>query len=190
MLIPVYIVGFILGGLILFAIARRVPNRRAKIGLRAIGVLAGPLFFLVVTLFSGWRREKTYEMKWLVGRPAAAYLGLDNSESHLANSALVISPVTKKEEEVVVLKRNIGENQECFDSFASSALAHYLASLPTDRVQVRYMVTYDFYATRGYRVETIAEFGNVPAEQREILMGGLGGGTRKFQGSNEPCFAW
>jgi len=190
MLIPVYIAGFILGGLILFAIARQIPNRGAKVCLRAIAVFSGPVFFLVVAIFSGWQREKTYEMEWLVGKPAAAYLGFENSDGHLANSAIAIGPVTKKEEEIVVLKRNIGANRECFDSFASNALAHYLESLPTDRVQVRYLVTYDFYAPRGYRVETIGEFGHEPAEQSEILMGALGGGTKSSQASKEPCFTW
>ena len=56
MLIPVYIVGFILGGLVLFAIAQRVNNRSAKISLKIIGSLAGPVFFLAMILFSGWER--------------------------------------------------------------------------------------------------------------------------------------
>jgi hypothetical protein len=53
MLIPIYVIGFIFGGLILFAIARQIRNRKAKTSLRAIGVLAGPVFFTVVAIFSG-----------------------------------------------------------------------------------------------------------------------------------------
>ncbi len=59
MLIPIYVIGFIFGGLILFATAQQIRNRKAKISLRAIGVLAGPVFFTVVAIFSGWKREKT-----------------------------------------------------------------------------------------------------------------------------------
>jgi hypothetical protein len=61
-LIPVYIVGFILGGLLCFAIAQRVSNRPVKICLRTIGVVAGPIFFLVVAIFSSQEREKP--TKW------------------------------------------------------------------------------------------------------------------------------
>jgi hypothetical protein len=64
-LIPVYIVGFILGGLLCFAIARRVSNRPIKIAFQIIGVVAGPIFFLVVAIFTSQEREKTYEMEWL-----------------------------------------------------------------------------------------------------------------------------
>jgi hypothetical protein len=59
-LIPVYIVGFIFGGLLCFAIAQRVPDRPVKVCLRTIGVVAGPVFFLVVAIFSSQEREKTY----------------------------------------------------------------------------------------------------------------------------------
>ena len=112
MLIPVYIVGFILGGLFLFAIAQRTPNRTARKWLRAIGILSGPIFFLAVAIFSGWERERTYEMQWLTGARAGEYLGFDKYGTY----------VRPKQEDLVVLKRKIGEDLECYDSFASGAL--------------------------------------------------------------------
>jgi hypothetical protein len=51
MLIPVYIVGFIFGGLFLFAISQRIAHRGTQIVLRVIAVFAGPVFFLVVSVF-------------------------------------------------------------------------------------------------------------------------------------------
>jgi len=71
LLIPFYVVGFILGGLLCFAIAQRVSNRPVKISFQIIGVVAGPVFFLVVAIFSSQEREKTYVMEWLTGKPAA-----------------------------------------------------------------------------------------------------------------------
>jgi hypothetical protein len=68
MLIPVYIVGFILVGLLCFAFAQRVPYRPVRICLRTVAIIAGPVFFLSVAIFSGWVREKTYEEDWLIGR--------------------------------------------------------------------------------------------------------------------------
>ena len=65
--------GFILGGLVCFAIAQRVSNRRIKIGIQTLGVAAGPIFFMVVVIFSSQEREKTYEMEWLTAASAAAY---------------------------------------------------------------------------------------------------------------------
>lgn len=188
MLIPVYIVGFILGGLVCFAIAQRVPNRPVKICLRTIGVVAGPVFFLVVAIFSGWEREKTYEVEWLVGRPAAEYLGYHKSDM---DNLSATNPVTgKKREELVVLKRNVDNNYDCYTTFTSSALAEYLEGLPTHSVKVQYKVTYDFYVARGYRVESVGDFGRTPATQREISIGGLGGGIRVFGDSRESCFPW
>jgi len=66
-------VGFIFGGLVCFAIAQHVSNRRVKIGIQTLGVAAGPIFFIVVIIFSSQERQKTYEMEWLTGARAEAY---------------------------------------------------------------------------------------------------------------------
>ncbi len=121
MLIPVYIVAFILGGLLCFAIAQRVSNRPIKICLRTIGVVAGPIFFLVVAIFSSQEREKTYEMEWLTGEPAAEYY-IQVYKQH-------VDPPDP--ETIVMLKRNISNNRVCFSSLQSKELAHYLEGLPT-----------------------------------------------------------
>ena len=79
MLIPVYIVGFIFGGIFLFAVAQRVPHKGTRKGLRAVAIFSGPLFFFVVFSFSGWEREKAYEMEWITGTSTEEYLGHDKS---------------------------------------------------------------------------------------------------------------
>ena len=185
MLIPVYIVGFILAGLVLFAIAQRIPNRTAKTWLRAIAILTGPVFFLAVAIFSSWERERTYEMEWLIGRPAAEYLGSDKYDDRSASNFPVTNPV-KKQEDLVVLKRNIGNNRECYDAFASDALAHYLESLPAGRVRVRYRLIYDFYLPRTYMIESIGEFGRLQGSGIGMIVGG----KRDFQGAMNSCFSW
>jgi hypothetical protein len=187
MLIPVYILGFVFGGLILFAIAQRIPNAKVKIWLKMIGILAGPVFFLFVAIFSGWKREKTYDVEWLTGRPAAQYLGYDQP---VAGNVFVTNPLTKTREDLVVLKRSFGNNNECYESLASTALAHYLESLPSHNVKVRYEVTYDFFAVRGYHIESIGDFGRAPATQREISIGMLGGGEKVHSNGRESCFPW
>jgi len=175
MLFPVYVVGFIVSGLVFFAIAQRIPNPRAKRWLRAIGILAGPVFFLVVFSFSGWKHEKTYEMTWLVGRPAAEYLSYAKS-------------ATSNYEDLVVLKRDLGNGHECYDILDSSKLAQYLESLQARTVKVRYMVSYDFYEARGSNIESIGDFGHDPASQREIFP--LGGGEKAHSNAREYCFTW
>lgn len=122
MLIPVYVLGFIFGGMVLFALAQRVHNRKAKIALQTIGVLAGPIFFLSVAVFSGWVRERTYEVEWLTGNSAAKYLN-PGKES------------TRQDRDVVALRRFVGGNY-CYEVFISQELADYLRGLPTQTVQV------------------------------------------------------
>lgn len=186
MLIPVYIVGFILGGLVLFAIAQRVPNRIAKIWLRAIGIVAGPLFFLAVAIFSSWERERTYEMEWLIGRPAVEYLGIKKFDNY-TNNLPVTNPVAKKQEDLVVLKRNIGNNRECYVGFASDALEHYLEGLPSSRVKVRYRLIYDLYLPRTYMRESIGDFGT---PRGRIEDGLIVDGKKDFQDAMKSCFSW
>ena len=182
----VFIGPFILAGLILFAIAERISNRKAKVCLRVIAIMAGPVFFLTVAIFSGWEREKTYEMQWLIGRPAEEYLGYDKSGAN----GFTTSPLRKKQEEIVVLKRNVGDNQECFESYASSALAQYLEGLPIDTIKVRYKVTYDFFRPRAYWPESIGDFGGEAAEQQEISLGAIGNGEERSHNSEGSCFSW
>ena len=185
MLIPVYIVGFILGGLILFAIAQRIPNRIAKIWLRAIGILAGPLFFIAVAIFSSWDRERTYEMEWVIGGPAVEYLGFNIDK--YANNFPIANLAPRKHEDVVVLKRNIGNNRVCYSGFASDALEHYLEGLPSSRVKVRYRVVYDFYLPRTYMLESIGDFG---LPRGNIEDGLIVDGKRDFQDAMNSCFSW
>ena len=150
MLIPVYIVGFILGGLLCFAIAQRVSNPQLRICLRTIGVLAGPIFFLIVAIFSSQEREKTYEMGWLTGKPAAEYY----TQIYKAD----VDPPNP--EAIVMLKRSIGNNRMCFSSLKSKELAFYLESLPAHTVKVQYTVINDFYRIRTFRLEGV---GGLPA---------------------------
>jgi hypothetical protein len=186
MLIPVYIVGFIVGGLVLFAIAQRIPNRIAKIWLRTIGVLAGPVFFLAMAIFSSWERERTYEMEWLIGGPAVKYLRIKKYDNYTDNFP-VTSPVARKQEDLVVLKRNIGNNRECYSGFASDALAHYLEGLPAGRVEVRYRLIYDFYLPRSYMLESIGDFGRPHGGIEDGL---TVDGKRDFQNALRSCFSW
>src|SRR5256885_8005330 len=186
MLIPVYIVGFILGGLVLFAIAQRIPNRIAKTCLRATGILAGPVFFLVMAIFSSWERERTYEMEWLIGGPAVEYLGIKKYDNYTNNFPLT-NPVARKQEVLVVLKRNIGNNRECYSGFASDALEHYLEGLPSSRVKVRYRLIYDFYLPRSYMLESIGDFGR---PQGGIEDGLIVDGKRDFRNAMRSCFSW
>jgi hypothetical protein len=177
-LIPVYIVGFILGGLVLFAIAKRVPNRTAKSWLRTIGVLAGPVFFLVVAIFSGWKRQKSYEMEWLTGRPAVEYLGHGIATENSGN-------------DLVVLRRESGYEHECFEKFVSSDLAQYLSSLSTHTVKVQFEITYDFYQVRSMNIETIGEFGHDAASTIAISRGWREGGEKRAANAKGiPCFSW
>ena len=186
MLIPVYIVGFILGGLVLFAIAQRIPNRTAKIWLRALGILAGPLFFLAVAIFSSWERERTYDMEWLIGGPAVEYLAFKKYDSY-ANDFPAVNPATRKHEDLVVLKRNIGNNRVCYSGFTSDALAHYLEGLPAGHVKVRYRLIYDFYLPRTYAVESIGDFGH---PEGGIEDGLIVDGKRDFPNAMRSCFSW
>ena len=168
MLIPIYVIGFILGGLILFAIAQQIRNRKAKISVRAIGVLAGPVFFAVIAIFSGWKREKTYEVEWLTGNPAGEYL--------------VSGKTTMQENKnVVVLRRYVRTGQQCYNVFISEKLANYVENLPTHTVQVHYTVVYDFFKMRTYYIRSIGEFEYHPD-----------GTAWKTAGDNleESCFAW
>jgi len=132
--------------------------------------------------------KKIYEVEWLTGRPAVGH------EKYLFKSVtsdpLVVNPITKKREAFVVLKRMIGTNHECYNTFASDELADYLESLPAHTVRVRYVVTYDFYRSRGYRIESIGDFGHKPAAQNKISIGGIGGGEIVPPNAKEPCFPW
>src|SRR5438876_3682226 len=179
MLIPVYIFGFVFAGLVLFAIAQRIPNRLARIWLRTIAVAAGPIFFLVVVIFSGWEREKTYEMEWLTGIRAAEYLSYGR-------------PVVGDHPDIVLLKRDIGNNHECYDGFNSPELAHYLESLPNHSVKVRYKIIYDFYQPRGSNIESIGDYGHETADRVRIPSVWIAGGEKLRINSKvkEKCFAW
>ena len=174
MLIPVYIVGFILGGLLCFAIAQRVPYRPLKICLRTVGVVAGPIFFLVVAIFSSQEREKTYEMEWLTGKSAEEYyMQIYRGQGDPPDP-----------ETIVMLRRNIGNNRVCFSDLNSKELAHYLESLPTHTVKVKYTVIYDFYQFRTFRFESVGDF-----PQDRNMRSGIGGLTDPPY-IFEPCFPW
>jgi hypothetical protein len=174
-LIPVYIVGFILGGLLCFAIAQRVSCRPVKTCLRIIGVVAGPIFFLVVAIFTSQEREKTYEMEWLTGKPAAEY--------YMQIYKADVDP--PNQEAIVMLKRNIGNNRMCFSSLKSKELAHYVESLPTRTVKVKYTVIYDFYQIRTFRLESVGDF------PHDYMRMGIGGsGLTSSPNAFEPCFPW
>jgi len=189
MLIPVYIIGFILGGLVLFAVAQRVNNRRAKISLKLMGVLAGPVFFGAMILFSGWERKKTYEMEWLIGAPAAEYLKGD--ETAIKRDTGILHGFDRRSESLVVLRRNIGKRHECYNSFVSKPLAQYLESLPTHAVNVRYSVTYDFYLPRGPGViEQVGDFGGDQASGYELDMSMVGFGEIAWTKNRVSCFSW
>jgi hypothetical protein len=178
MLIPVYIVGFIFGGIFLFAIARRVPHRRTQIVLRVIAVIAGPVFFLVAFSFSGWEVKKTYEMEWLRGQTALDYAGDHDSPAGDVN-------------DYVVLKREVEHEHDCFVAFRSKQMAHYLEGLPKPTVKVEYRVIYDFYQARTEMIESIGDFGHDTASRMEILRSRSGGGEKS---GSDPrtvsCFHW
>ena len=168
MLIPVYIIGFIFGGLVLFAVAQRIPNRNAKIWLRTIGVVAGPIFFVSVAVFSGWVRERIYEVEWLTGNSAAKYLGRGKESTRQDNR------------DVVVLRRFVGGN-DCYEVFISQELADYLGGVPTHTVQVQYTVTYDFFQFRTYTIKRIGNLAYHP------------NGSSWITGANNigaGCFPW
>lgn len=167
-LIPVYIIGFVFGGLLLFAVAERIPNRNAKIWLRTIGTIAGPVFFLSVAIFSGWVRERTYDVEWLTGNPAAKYLYSWKKSSRQDNT------------DVVVLRRVVGKD-ECYEAMISQELADYLRALPTHTVQVHYAVTYDFFQVRTYSIERIGDLAYHPNGSSWITGGDHEGGA---------CFPW
>jgi len=130
-----------------------------------------------VAIFSGWVREKTYEEDWLIGRLAEEYVGYDKS-------------FAKTQEDIVVLKRKIGRDSECYDAFASSPLARYLETLPTHGVKVRYRVVYDFYEPRTYQIERIGDFPGEAASLGNLGIGVLVGAERVRHNTLEPCFAW
>jgi hypothetical protein len=167
MLIPVYIIGFIFSGLVLFAVAQRIPNRNAKIWLKTIGVLAGPIFFLSVAVFSGWVRERTYGVEWLTGSSAAKYLDPGKESA-------------RQDRDVVVLKRFVGGN-DCYEAFISQELADYLGGLPTHTVQVQYSVTYDFFQIHTYSIKRIGNLSYHPNGSSWITGGNNIGGA---------CFPW
>jgi hypothetical protein len=175
LLIPVYIVGFILGGLLCFAIAQRVSNRPVKIAFQIVGVAAGPLFFLVVATFSSQERKKTYEMEWLTGKPAAEFY-LQVYKDH------VDAP---DPETIVILRRNTANNRVCYSSLESKELAHYVESLSTHTVKVQYTVIYDFYRFRTFRLESVGDF-----PHGKMTMGSGGGGLTDPPHVYEPCFPW
>jgi hypothetical protein len=174
-LIPVYIVGFILGGLLCFAIAQRVPNRAVKLSFQIIGVAAGPLFFLVVAIFSSQERKKAYEMEWLTGKPAAEFY-MQVYKDH-------VDPPDR--ETIVILRRNIGNNRVCFSSLQSKELAHYVESLPTHTVKVQYTVIYDFYQIRTFRLESVGDF---PHDNMRMGIGVSGLTDSPYV--YKPCFPW
>jgi hypothetical protein len=161
-------VGFILGGLACFAIAQHVSNRRVKIGIQTLGFAAGPIFFIVVVIFSRQERQKTYEMEWLTGASAAAYYVQVYKQEHPPDPGTV-----------VVLKRNIDRNRLCFSDLSSKELTKYLENLPTHTVKVKYVVTYDFYRLRGYYAEGIGEFPGITSSVIETA-----------SQNSEPCFPY
>ena len=167
MLIPVYVAGFILGGVVLFAIAGRIPHRNLRISLRAIGVLAGPIFFLVVGIFSGWKREKTYDVEWLTGASAAEFI--------------MPGTTTVSENKDAVVLRRYADNDECYNAFISRKLADYLEGLPTHTVAVEYTVTYDLFRFRTYSIQRI---GNLEYHPNGTSWRTVGNSTRA------SCFSW
>jgi len=167
MLIPVYVLGFIFGGVVLFALAHRVHSRKAKIALKTISVLAGPIFFLSMAVFSGWIRERTYEVEWLTGNSAAKYLD-PGKES------------TRQDRDVVVLRRFVGGN-DCYEAFISQELADHLRGLSTHTVQVQYTVTYDLFQFRTYTIKRIGNLTYHPNGSSWITGGNNIGGA---------CFPW
>jgi hypothetical protein len=178
MLIPVYIVGFIFGGLFLFAISQRIAHRGTQIVLRVIAVFAGPVFFLVVFSFSGWERKRTYEMEWLRGQRALDYAGDRNSPENDVN-------------DFIVVRRSVEYDHDCFDAFRSKELAHYLEGLSKQTVKVEYRVTYDFYQPRSWMIENIGDFGHDSVSRTELFRAMSGGGEKS--GSNPrtvSCFSW
>jgi hypothetical protein len=178
MLIPVYIVGFILGGLFLFAISQRLSHRGTQIVLRVIAVFSGPVFFLVVFSFSGWEVKKSYEMEWLRGQLALDYAGDHNPPENDVN-------------DFIVVKRRVEDEHDCFDAFRSKELAHYLEGLPKPTVKVEYRVIYDFYQPRTWMIENIGDFGHDPASRTELFRAMSGSGEKS--GSNPrtvSCFSW
>ena len=168
MLIPVYIIGFIFGGLVLFAVAQRIPNRNAKIWLQTIGVFAGPVFFVSVAIFSGWVRERIYKVEWLTGNPATKYLYPGNKST------------TQDDSDVVVLRRFV-DKQECYEVMISQELADYLRGLSAHTVQVQYTVTYDFLQFRTYTINKIGSLDYKPNGPSWITGGTNIGGA---------CFPW
>jgi hypothetical protein len=88
-------------------------------------------------------------------------------------------------EAIVMLKRNIGNNRVCFSSLKSKEVAHYVESLPTHTVKVKYTVIYDFYQIRTFRLENVGDF---PHDYMRMGIGssGLTGSPNAF----EPCFSW
>jgi hypothetical protein len=168
-------VGFILGGLLCFAIAQRVSNRPVKISFQIIGVVAGPVFFLVVAIFSSQDREKTYVMEWLTEKPAAQYYMQIYKDD--------VDPPDP--ETIVILKRNIGNNRVCFSSLKSKELAHYVENLPTHTVKVQYTIIYDFYQICTFRLESVGDF---PHDNMRMGIGGSGLTDSPYV--YEPCFPW
>ncbi len=163
LLIPVYIVGFIIGGLVCFAIAQHVSNRRVRIAIQMLGVAAGPVFFIVVAIFSSQQREKTYETEWLTEKPAAEYYIHEYRHEHFNGGEQAPDP-----EGFIILKRKIDHDRECLSSFHSTEIAHYLEGLPTHTVIVRYTAIYDFYQLRTYGLESIGDFGKDPATKGKL----------------------
>ena len=152
-----------------------VRYRPLKICLRTVGVVAGPIFFLVVAIFSSQEREKTYEMEWLTGKPAEEYY-MQIYKGH-------VDPPDP--ETIVMLRRNIAHNRVCFSDLNSKELAHYLENLSTHTVKVKYTVIYDFYRFRTFRLESVGDF---PHDR--LKMGSGGGGLTDPVYIYESCFPW
>lgn len=145
-LVPIYLVSFVFVGALLILLSKRVPDGIFRACLRWTGIAAGPIFLLVILAFTGWERDRTYEMEWLVGNSARRYLATGLPEENTY-------------EYPVVLERTSGRNHDCFVVFDSKSMTQYLRARPDNTVRVQYRVTYDFFKARNIQLRRVAEFG-------------------------------
>ena len=174
-LIPFYLAGSILAGALLVLVSRNVRNRALATWIRRLGITVTPALVLVFFVFTGWQRQRTYEMEPLLGRPALEYL-------------MAGAPRELNREFPVVLKRVSGQNHDCFEALDSKSLTDYLKAHPARPVRVTYTITYDFFRPRNIQIQNVAEFGPVSDvmlhDVRET-------GERSGPDSERvPCFGW
>jgi hypothetical protein len=174
-LIPFYLAGSILAGALLVLVSRNVRNKAVGTWIRWAAIMVTPALVLVFFVFTGWQRQRTYEMDPLMGRPALGYLTAG-------------APQEMNREFAVVLRRVSGQNHECFEAFDSKSLTHYLNAHAAQPVRVMYTITYDFFRPRNIQIQSVAEFG--PASD-VVLRDVRETGERNGLDSNRvPCFRW